>query len=387
MADESADDKTEAPTGKRISDSREKGQVIRSREVAHVVVLATATLVILLFSGTVMKHLLLVARVYLERPHELEIGTNALRILMTETLTGMGLALLIPMIFFVGAAFAAHVLQFGFIFSTKVLTPDLNRLNPIRGLSQMFSLSSRVEFLKNILKIVFLSVFSFFILLPLFSNIDPLTQISLSDGLDILLRDLLKIMLAILSVLIVIAGLDYLYQRYDYMKKMRMTRQEVKDETKQMEGDPLIKRRIRKLRIEKLRKTMMKSVPNATVIVTNPTHYAVALLYENGMNAPVLVAKGVDFLALRIRDLARENDVPILENPPLARTLYNMVEINDEIMPEHYKAVAEIISYVIKLKQKSTTRPPVGVWQNTAESDKGNVNQNAIKAPEISISP
>ena len=362
MADESAEDKTEEPTGKRITESREKGQVLKSREVAHVVVLGAATLIIMIFSGNVMKHLMVLARAYLERSHELELGGDSLRILMTETLIGMGMALFLPLLFIVAAAILSNYLQVGFLFSTKVLMPDLNRLNPISGLKRIFSMASRVEVIKNILKLSFLSIIALFVLMPLFSTIDPLTQMSVYDGLKILLTDLLKIMIFILSILCVIAGLDYLYQRYDYMKKMKMTRQEVKDENKQTEGDPLVKRRFRKYRIEKMRKRMMQSVPTATVVVTNPTHYAVALLYETGMNAPILVAKGVDFLALRIKDLARENNVPILENPPLARTLYNLVEIDDEIMPEHYKAVAEIISYVIKLRQKvNAGRTPVGM--------------------------
>ena len=368
MADESAEDKTEAPTGKRITESREKGQVLKSREVSHVIVLGTATLIIMLFSGNVMKHLMVLARAYLERSNELELGSESLRLLMTETLIGMGMALFLPLLFIVSAAILSNYLQVGFLFSTKVLIPDFKRLNPVAGFTRIFAMSSRVEVIKNIFKLTFLSIVAVFVLLPLFSSIDPLTQISVYDGLGILLSDLLKIMIFILAILSVIAGLDYLYQRYDYMKKMKMTKQEVKDENKQTEGDPLVKRRFRKYRIDKVRKQMMKSVPSATVVVTNPTHYAVALLYEDGMNAPILVAKGIDFLALRIRDLAKENNVPILENPPLARTLYNMVEIDDEIMPEHYKAVAEIISYVIKLRQKKNAgRTPVGMRERDVQ--------------------
>jgi len=160
-----------------------------------------------------------------------------------------------------------------------------------------------------------------------------------------------KLMIAVLAVMSAIAGLDWLYQRFDFTKQQRMTRQEIKDEFKQTEGDPMVKARLRQIRMERARQRMMAAVPEADVVITNPTHYAVAMKYEvDSMGAPKVVAKGVDHLALRIRELAKEHDVPVMENPPLARALCAAVEIDQEVPPEHYKAVAEIIAYVFRLQ-------------------------------------
>jgi len=215
----------------------------------------------------------------------------------------------------------------------------------------MFSPVQLVELLKSLVKLI---VLGFLVVLVIWNNMPDIRHLPQMDLLELLeyVQDRIYT-LTFQSVLMIgtIAGADYAFQRWRWMEKMRMTKQELKDEHKQAEGDPHIKARIRSLRVQRARKRMMASVPKASVVVTNPTHYAVALKYEpDTMNAPVLVAKGADLIAKRIRDLANEHEIPIVENPPLARALYATVELDREVPPEHYKAVAEVISYVMKLR-------------------------------------
>jgi flagellar biosynthetic protein FlhB len=183
------------------------------------------------------------------------------------------------------------------------------------------------------------------------SDFVALAAVDIFAMLDYLRRETVRLTFIVLLIVTVMAAADYVYQRWSFLQQMRMTKQEVKDEHKQTEGDPMIKSRLRSLRMQRARQRMMAAVPKASVVITNPTHYAVALKYDmDAMGAPILVAKGADLIALRIRELADENEVPIVENPPLARALFATVELDQEVPPEHYKAVAEVISYVMKLK-------------------------------------
>ncbi|MBU6235956.1 MAG: flagellar type III secretion system protein FlhB, partial [Alphaproteobacteria bacterium] len=221
------------------------------------------------------------------------------------------------------------------------------------GFQRLFSKRSFFEFVKGIIKVAIISAVSIWVLRPYLEGIEHLIDLSLGNLIEEMMALFLKLMGAILTVLFLLAGMDLLFQRYTYMQQMRMSRQEIKDEYKQTEGDPHVKSRLRQLRMEKSRKRMMQNVPNSTVVVTNPTHFAVALRYEpDEMDAPVCVAKGQDLVALRIREIAEENGVIIVENPPLARTLFKVLDIDDVIPPEHYKAVAEVISYVFRMKKK-----------------------------------
>ena len=366
MSDDSAEDKTEAPTGKRLSETREKGQVLQSKEFAHFVIIGMGAIVILFLSPMFMVKVLTLARVFLERPHELLLGSSELKILMTESILGLGMALLVPMILLLVASLASHVLQSGFVFTTAPLMPQLSRISITSGVKRIFSLSSLFETLKNLVKLGLVGTVGFIVLAPAFATVDSLLQMTVGGILGEMRLLLAALLAGMLSAIALIAVIDYLYQRYQFMKRLKMTRQEVKDEHKQLEGDPLIRNRIRKLRIQKARNRMMQAVPSATVVVTNPTHYAVALKYDSSLQAPVLVAKGADFLAQRIRLIAAENQIPIVENPPVARALYNEVEVEEEIRPDHYKAVAEIISFVMKLKQNAVgaggySATPVGL--------------------------
>jgi flagellar biosynthetic protein FlhB len=214
-------------------------------------------------------------------------------------------------------------------------------------------MKSIAEFVKGIFKLAIVTVVGLVILKPYFSNIEHLVGLEIPSALKEMKTLTTQLLIGILVVLFIIAAIDFLYQRFEHMKKMRMSKQELKDEYRQSEGDPMVKSKLRQLRQEKARARMMQAVPGSDVVITNPTHYSVALKYDPQKNdAPVVVAKGVDDLALRIREVARENNVMIMPNPPLARVLFDTVEIDESVPPEHYKAVAEIISYVFRAKGK-----------------------------------
>jgi flagellar biosynthetic protein FlhB len=223
----------------------------------------------------------------------------------------------------------------------------------MKGVQRLFSMKSIMEFVKGILKLAIITTVGIIILSPFFGTIDHLVGLPIGAAIDEMKILVTRLLVGILVVLFVIAGIDLMYQRYEHNKKMRMTKQELKDEYRQSEGDPHVKAKLRQLRQERARTRMMQAVPGADVVITNPTHYSIALKYDPEQNdAPIVVAKGVDDLALRIREVAKENDIMIMPNPPLARVLYDTVEVDEMVPPDHYKAVAEIISYVFKLKGK-----------------------------------
>ena len=214
-------------------------------------------------------------------------------------------------------------------------------------------MKSVIEFVKGIFKLSIVTTVAFGLAIPLLADVQLIPAFDLVHTLDRIHDMAIVLIFATVAVMTAIAALDYLYQRHAFIKQMKMTKQEVKDEHKQSEGDPIIKSRIRRLRLERARQRMMAAVPRADVVITNPTHYAVALEYKmEEMPSPKLIAKGIDELAQRIREVAEENDIPVVENPPLARALYSAVDLDEEIPPEHYKAVAEVIGYVMRLKGK-----------------------------------
>jgi len=269
----------------------------------------------------------------------------------------VAVVLLPVFLFLVTAALLAGIVQNGLIFSTEQLKPKFEKISPLKGAKRLFSSRSLTEFVKGILKLAVVGAVAATLMIPEFSRIEQIPTQSLWDTLGLLYTLAVKLLVGVLAVLTIIAGLDLLYQRLMHTKQMRMSRQEIRDELKQTEGDPMVRGRLRQIRRERAQKRMMAAVPEATVVVTNPTHFSVALKYElDDMAAPMVVAKGADHIAFRIREIARENDVPIVENPPLARVLYDGVEIGEEIPEEHYRAVAEVIGYVLKLKGKMPRR-------------------------------
>lgn len=353
MAD-GADDsqKTEAPSQRKLNQAHGKGQVAQSREINNWFGIGAALIVLVFFSGPVAHRIGVALMPYIERPYELSVDGSAW-VAIRGTLVEVGGALLVPAVFMVIASIAGALVQTGLIFATDKLVPSLDHLSPIKGFSRIFSLRGIVEFGKNLAKLAVVLAVMAYLLRPELGRLSMLQSLAPMALLDEFRSLVIRLGLGVFSVLTLIAMLDYGYQRFSFLKSMRMSKQEVKEEHKQQEGDPMVRARLRQIRMDRARKRMMAAVPGASVVVTNPTHYAVALKYEMGVKgAPLVVAKGADLVALRIREVAKENNVPIVENPPLARALYGGVKVDQEIPPEHYKAVAEIIGYVFRLQGK-----------------------------------
>jgi len=353
MADDD-DGKSEQPTGKRLSTARDEGDISQSQEVKTAAMVVAITVFVWMIAPLTMGSVANYLRRFIEEPHAIRVGSvPEMETLVVDLLSNIGLVMIVPFAFLLIVGLTSSISQTGWMISTKKLMPDLNKLNPLTGFGRMFSMNSVIELSKSVAKLVVVGFVCYLVLKPRIKDLDLLPSMELSAILAYLHHILVRLMLAIALVMVVIAAADWFYQRFAYMKKLRMTKQEVKDENKQTEGDPAIKARLRGLRMARARNRMMAAIPKADVVVTNPTHYACALKYDGDtMNAPMLVAKGQNLIALRIREIAEENDVPIVENPPLARALYATVELDREILPDQYKAVAEVISYVMRLKGK-----------------------------------
>lgn len=344
---------TEEPTQRRLEEARRKGQVASSREVNHFLLLAAGTLFLaVLATGTALQ-LAATLRPFLAAPHAIAIDPPQLGLMLARLLGETGGALLLPALLFLMAALAAGLVQNGLNWSATPLAPKIERISPLAGAKRLFSTRSLLEFAKGLLKITLVGAAGTALLwpsLPLLTRAGELEAVPLLG----LLHDLaLRLLLGVTALVALIAALDVLYQRFEHKKRLRMSHRDLRDEFKQTEGDPYIKARLKSLRAERARRRMMAEVPRASVVVTNPTHVAVALRYDKEtMAAPRLVAKGVDAVAERIREIARAHGVPVVEDPPLARTLHAAVELGAEVPPAHYRAVAEVIGYVMRLRPR-----------------------------------
>ncbi|MFC4184585.1 flagellar biosynthesis protein FlhB [Saccharococcus thermophilus] len=348
-----AGEKTEKATPRKRQEVREKGQVAKSTDMNTAIVML-AVFLVLDVTGTYYKgELLHFMSQSLTQYARFDLTIDSAHRLFLVLLKSV--AAIVAPIFAaaVAAACLANFLQVGFLFTTDPLKADWNRLNPIQGLKRMISLRAVVELLKSLLKIGVVGIVTFALLWFQLGRILSLTTQSPSTTLSSLASLTVKMGLYASAALLFVAIFDYLYQRFDFEKNIRMSKQDIKDEYKKTEGDPLIKSKIKQRQREMAMKRMMQEVPKADVVITNPTHYAVALKYEDGkMDAPVVVAKGVDYVALKIKQLAKEHDVVTVENRPLAKALYQQTEVGDMIPEEFFKAVAEILAYVYRLKRK-----------------------------------
>lgn len=355
MADSDQDpsQKTEEPTDKRKSDALKKGQVAKSQEVGHwFMMLGIAGMLLFLIShaGATLTGSL---QAFIASPDQISISTGSLQHLLGRVMESLAIAVLPIMGLLALLAVVGTLIQHPLIFTTEKLKPKLNKISLIAGFKRMFSSRSVLEFVKGIAKLIIVAAVAFSLVwpdltaLPQLMNIEPL-------GVMEFVRDKSIVMVGgVMAVMTVIAGIDFMYQKWKNNQEMRMSRKEIKDEAKDAEGDPQIKQRLRALRMERSRRRMMTVVPEADVIIANPTHFAVALKYDiDTMAAPVCVAKGVDLIALKIREIGEAHGVPVMENPPLARALHAGVELDEPIPVEHYRAVAEVISYVMQLKNR-----------------------------------
>ncbi len=345
--------KTEEPTQKKLMDARKKGDVPLSREVNNWVMLLMATIIIGTMSPYILSNLSNVMEFYIASAHDIPSGAPGVAVALTHAFWDVLSAIALPLILLMLAAFLAPFVQVGPLMAPEKIKPTLDKISPMKGFQRLFSMRSLMEFAKGILKITIIGLVGVVIIYPYFDKLEHLVGLPLDMVLEELKILVVYLMIGVLVVLMIVAVVDLAYQRYEHYKKMRMTKQEVKDEYKQTEGDPHVKGRLRQLRAERARQRMMQSVPQADVVITNPTHYSIALKYKpEEMDAPVCVAKGIDEVALRIREVAKEHNIVIFENKPLARALYDVVDIDDTIPSEHFKAVAEVISYVFKLKKR-----------------------------------
>lgn len=351
MADEDDASKTEDPTEKKLQDARGKGQVAQSQEIKSWAILLGGTAGLMFLAPFIANGVTSVSRAFIESPHAISANFGHLRKVFADVAMDIGLVLAPLFLLLVIIAIAANIGQFGLIWSFEKIMPDLKKISLIAGVKRMFSSRTVMEFLKGIAKLIIVGVVAFGLAIPLLVDIEIIAFKDFLYSLDRIHTIAIYLAAGTVAVMTVIAALDLIYQRMKHSKEMRMTKQEVKDEHKQSEGDPQVKARIRQIRAERAQNRMMASVPEADVVITNPTHYSIALQYKmEEMAAPKLVAKGVDHLAFRIREVAEDNDIPIVENPPLARALYASVEIDEEIPGEHFTAVAEVIGYVMRMR-------------------------------------
>jgi flagellar biosynthetic protein FlhB len=346
MAD--AEDRTEAATPRRLEKARAEGSVAMSRELPALAVLGATALVLMLDGPALSTRLTLRLSLLLEQADRLD-PAAALRFAAIEGLRALAPFALAALV----AGSAAVLLQTGFLFSLQSLAPDLTRLSPKRGLSRLFGVTGLLEAAKSVAKVGVVGWAGWKALAAALPQLQDAVHWTAPLLADHTLRLVIQLLLAMLSAQAIIAVLDVLATRIRHAGTLRMSRQEQRDEHKDSEGDPHIKARIRRLRTARARRRMMAAVPKATVVITNPTHYAVALSYEAGQGAPRIVAKGMDEMAARIRALAQQHGVPLVVNPPLARALYPL-ELDREVPAEHYQAVAEIIAYVWRLRSRAT---------------------------------
>lgn len=348
--DQDKSQQTEEPTAKRLEQAHESGDVIKSTEVTAFVLLAGGTLAIAMFGQSTAIDIAKLLSMFIEQPEQMSVDGAGLASMSRGLLLHLALILAPFMGVMMAASLAGHVLQSRPTLNPDKLVPDFSKLSIPKGLARMFGPEGWTNLLKGLAKIIIVGMAIWTQLWPERGMLESILTQSPGAIVGDMSHLLFKVLMASLAALLVIAGLDYFLQRMRFMQRNRMSKQEIKEEYRQNEGDPAIKAKVRQIRQERSRKRMMAAVPEATVVIMNPTHFAVALKYESGkMAAPICVAKGVDALALRIRAVAEENDVPVIENPPLARALHASVEVDEAVPPEHYKAVAQIIGYVMRL--------------------------------------
>jgi flagellar biosynthetic protein FlhB len=351
-----ADERTEAPTPRRRSEARKKGQVAKSIEINSAAIILAAFWLLNItgprfydgLSSLMQRSFTEIASIDTITFNTLRTGGLAAGGMMVKIVAPLVLTLML-----VGVV--ANVLQVGFMFSTKALQPDLNKINPLNGVKRLFSGRGFADFVKSLLKLLAVGIVVYLTLRDNYSAIAATSRMALPAGLGMLSQLGIKVGLRVAVIMIVIAVIDLFYQRWEFEKSLRMTRHEIKEEQKNIEN-PELKRRIRTRQRELAMRRMMAAIPEADVVITNPTHLAVALRYQQGrMQAPKVVAKGQRLVAERIKEKARQHQVPLVENKPLAQSLFKMVEIGQSIPVELYQAVAEVLAFVYHLKSAGKT--------------------------------
>ncbi len=347
-----AGEKTEDPTAKRRSEARQKGQVPKSIDFSSSVILLVAFFSLQFIGPYVYQQIIGSMQMAFTQFPQADFTIDSFQIMFID----YGMVFLrasLPIMFVIlVVSLVINYLQVGFLFTLEPLMPSFNKINPVSGLGRMFSLHSLVELLKSIIKITVVSYFIYQFAQNQVGQVSQLMQADLTDTLQVVSLLMLKLGFQIITVLLILSLLDYYFQWWQNNKNMKMDKQEVKEEMKQSEGNPQIKGKIKERQRALALKRMMQEVPKADVIITNPTHFAVALQYDSAMSAPVVVAKGQDYIAQRIKEIAKEHSIVIVENKILARTLFSSAEVGETIPAELYQAVAEVLAYVYRLKKR-----------------------------------
>lgn len=352
-------EKTEEPTAKKLQDARSEGQVAQSKEIANAFGLLALFLVVRFYVGTLGNGLLgIFNSVYSQIPDTIkyydgEVPVATLNMIFINMLLQIIILVGPVMLIAVAVAFVCDVAQVKWKPTGKPLRPKFSKLNPIKGFSKIFSVRALVELIKSIAKILLISYVAYSYMVDRISDIFLLYDMSINQAIGLAGEMVTDLGIRIAAVYLILALADYIYQRRKFNEDMKMTKQEVKDEFKNQEGDPQVKSQQRRRMMQASQRRMMQQLPEADVVITNPTHLAVAIKYDsNQYDAPVVIAKGEDYLALKIKELAREHQIEIVENKPLARMLYANVEVGDFVPPELYQAVAEVLAMVYHMQGK-----------------------------------
>ena len=355
MAEASAEEKTEQATPKKRQELREKGEVAKSRELPSVAVLLSALIALSLFGSYTYYNIQVIMKGAFSLPTMNDLNISEFIVFAQKVITHFILALcpLLAAVFV--TAILSNIMQVGFVLSGESITPKLSKIDPIKGFGRLFSKQGFMELFKSLLKMVIVGSIAYLTVKSEMNNIAHLGEMDLNSIFTYIFIIFFKIFIRCTLAMIFLVVIDYAFQKWDFEKRNKMTKQEVKDEFKRTEGDPLIKSRIKSIQMEMARKRMMQAVPDADVVITNPTHLAVAIKYDSlSMDAPKLLAKGAGKIAQRIKDLAEEHDIPIMENRELARNLHSLVDIGQEIPPVLFQAVAEVLAYIYKIKSNHT---------------------------------
>jgi flagellar biosynthetic protein FlhB len=342
---------TEDPTPKRLDEAIKRGDVVKSPEVNTWFMLAGGALTLMVFARPAAESLEAAFRNVLANSYQIPADGPGLvdltRRLAFEVLAALG----IPVLLLTLAALIGTAIQHRIVFSVEPLTPHLSKISPVAGLRRLFSKQALANFAKGLAKLTIFGAVIASLLWPQRYRLAGLTGADPELILPVTQSLAMQMLGTVVAILAIVAAADYLFQYRQWYERQKMSLRELKDEFRQTDGDPMVKGKIRQLRQSRMRKRMMAAVPKASVVITNPTHFAIALRYERGMSAPVCLAKGVDLIARKIREVAEAHGIPVIENPPLARALHATVDIDQEIPPEHYRAVAEIIGYLMRLRR------------------------------------
>jgi flagellar biosynthesis protein FlhB len=344
-------EKTLDPSQKRLQEAHDRGDVVKSQEVSTWFLMAGATLIIMAFSGAASDGVMTALRGLIANSYDIPVEGPGFIAVIAKLGREVIVATALPLFLLMLAALAGNLIQHRLVWSAEALTPKLSKISLSAGLGRLASKQTLANFAKGLAKLALIGTVIGALLWPERFRLEGLVTLDPSAMLPFTHVMAVRMLGTVVAILAVIAAADYFFQYRQWYERQKMSVAELKEEFKQTDGDPVVKGKIRQIRQNRMRKRMMAAVPTASVVITNPTHFAVALRYERGMNAPVCVAKGVDLIARKIREVAIEHGIPIVENPPLARAVHATVEIDQEIKPEHYKAVAEVIGYVMRLNR------------------------------------